>query len=65
MSNDNFEELENDVVGKQILQFIPNNLGINLSSVDTITIVRNVDKLVSINIDFKIDNITSDGAVAS
>lgn len=64
MSNDNLKDLENDAVGKQILQFIPNNLGINLCAVDDITIVRNVDKLVSINIDFKIDNITTDGAVA-
>lgn len=64
MSNDNLKDLENDAVGKQILQFITNNLGINLCAVDDITIVRNVDKLVSINIDFKIDNITTDGAVA-
>lgn len=65
MSNDNLKDLENDAVGKQILQFIPNNLGINLCAVDDITIVRNVDKLVSINIDFKLDDITTDGAVAS
>lgn len=65
MSSDNLKELENDAVGKQILQFIPNNLGINLCSVDNITIDRAGDKLVSINIDFKIDTgVRSDGAVA-
>lgn len=64
MSDDKLKDLDNDAVGKQILQFIPNNLGINLCSVDDITINRHGDKLVSINIDFKIDNITTDGAVA-
>ena len=64
MNNDNFEKLENDAVGRQLLRFIPNNLGINLCEVDDITIVRNEDRLVSINIDFKLDNITTDGAVA-
>lgn len=66
MSHDNLKELENDAVGKQILQFIPNNLGINLCSIEDITINRTNGKLVSINIDFKIDTgVCSDGAVAS
>lgn len=66
MSNDVFEKLDSDAVGHQILQFIPNNLGINLCSVEDITINRANDKLVSINIDFKIDTgACSDGAVAS
>lgn len=66
MSNDVIEKLDSDTVGHQILQFIPNNLGINLCSVEDITINRMNDKLVSINIDFKIDTgVCSGGAVAS
>lgn len=53
MSNERIKELENDTVGNQILQFMPNNLGINLCSVKDIKIERQKDgQLVSISIIF-------------
>lgn len=53
MLNERIKELENDTVGNQILQFIPNNLGINLCSVKDIKIERQKDgQLVSISIVF-------------
>ena len=58
MCNEKLMDIENDPAGQQILQFIPNNLGINLCSVDDIVINRDIESnLVSIQINFaKADN---------
>ena len=53
MSCERIKELENDTVGNQILQFIPNNLGISLCSVEDVKIERQKDgQLISISIIF-------------
>lgn len=53
MCNEKLMNIENDPAGQQILQFIPNNLGINLCSVQDIIIDRDIENnLVSIQIDF-------------
>lgn len=53
MKDERLKELEQDNVGKEILTFIPNNLGINLSEVDDVEIRRKSNgELVNINIKF-------------
>lgn len=43
MTNERFNELIKDETSKTILEFIPNELGINLCSVDDVIIVRQKD----------------------
>lgn len=53
MKDERLKELEQDNVGKEILTFIPNNLGINLSEVDDVEIRRKSNgELLNINIKF-------------
>ena len=53
MKDERLKELEQDNVGKEMLAFIPNNLGINLCSVRNITISRQKDgQLKDIHITF-------------
>ena len=53
MKDERLKELELDNVGKQILTFIPNNLGINLSEVEDVEILKRTNgELVNINIKF-------------
>ena len=58
MTNERLKELENGgETEKQILDFIPNNLGINLCAVDDIKVERQEDgQLVSLHVDFIPDN---------
>ena len=57
MTDRNLKKIENDKVGKTLLSFIPNELGINLCSVKDIDITRqNNGELKSITIRFIPDN---------
>ena len=40
MTNNEIKELECDDVGKAILEFIPNVLGINLCAIETTKVIR-------------------------
>ena len=53
MEDYKLKELQKDNVGEQLLSFIPNNLGINLCSVENIHIKRQKNgEIVKIVIDF-------------
>ena len=54
MTDERLEELKNGgLVENELLQFIPNNLGVNLVAVDDIKVVRQEDgQLVSLHVDF-------------
>ena len=57
MEEKRLKRLQKDETGKQILSFIPNNLGINLCSVDNVDINRQKNgELKSITIRFIPDN---------
>ena len=57
MKDTKITKIQNDNVGKQLLNFIPNNLGINLCSVKDININRQSDgQLKKINIVFEPEN---------
>lgn len=66
MKDERLKELEQDNVGKEILTFIPNNLGINLSEVDDVEIRRKSNgELVNINIKFSTSLIDYSNAVTA
>ena len=54
MTDERLKELKNGgLTENELLQFIPNNLGINLVAVDDIKVVRQEDgQLVSFHVDF-------------
>lgn len=54
MTDERLEELKKGgLTENELLQFIPNNLGINLVAVDDIKVVRQEDgQLVSFHVDF-------------
>lgn len=57
MTNKKLREIKKDNIGKILLSFVPNELGINLCSVDDIDIVRQENgELKSITIRFIPDN---------
>lgn len=66
MKDDRLKELELDNVGKEILTFIPNNLGINLSEVDDVEIRRKSNgELVNISIKFVPHSVDYSNAVTA
>lgn len=54
MTNERLKELENGgIIEKELLCFIPNNLGINLCAVADIKVERQEDgQLISLHVDF-------------
>ena len=57
MTDKKLTKIKNDNIGKSLLSFIPNELGINLCSVEDINIIRqNNGELKSITIRFIPDN---------
>lgn len=65
MTDKRLKEIKKDSAGKQVLSFIPNNLGINLSEVKDIEINRVCGELTDITIKFKIHCDDTDSSFAS
>ena len=66
MKEARLEELSKDKTAEVILKMIPNQLGINLCSVEDVDIVRTMrDEIMSIHITFIPENPTSDDELKS
>lgn len=66
MKEARLKELLKDKTAEVILKMIPNQLGINLCSVEDVDIVRTMrDEIMSIHITFILENPTSDDELKS